>query len=241
MQLGQPLQGKHPGGVGKSALEYLLGDAATVPPEQGVLLDITWRMHPAVCQFISNALYDGRLKNHASTQKQSLELSAGHDQALKRFGITFETINHEGCAQTSAEEAARITEIINSLLKQSYFDSDGVKQPITENNILVVAPYNAQVRLLKQQLSPEIKIGTVDKFQGMEAEVVIVSMTTSSEEEMPRDMAFLFDRRRLNVAISRAKTLAIIAASEKLLDVYCKTPEKMALVDTLCWVKEIEN
>jgi predicted RecB family nuclease len=239
MQLGQPLQGKHPGGVGKSALEYLLGDAATVPPEQGVLLDITWRMHPVVCQFISNALYDGRLKNHASTQKQSLELSAGHDKALKRFGITFETITHEGCAQTSDEEARRIDEIINSLLRQSYIDADGVTKPISEKNILVVAPYNAQVRLLKQKLPPEIKIGTVDKFQGMEAEVVIVSMTTSSEEEMPRDMAFLFDRRRLNVAISRAKTLAIIVCSDKLLDVHCKTPEQMALVDTLCWANEI--
>jgi superfamily I DNA and/or RNA helicase len=114
-----------------------------------------------------------------------------------------------------------------------------VSHPMSENNILVVAPYNAQVRLLKQKLSKSIKIGTVDKFQGMEAEVVIVSMTTSSEEEMPRDMAFLFDRRRLNVAISRAKILVIIVASEKLLDVHCKTPEQMALVDTLCWAKEI--
>ncbi len=104
---------------------------------------------------------------------------------------------------------------------------------------MVVAPYNAQVRLLKQKLPSKIKIGTVDKFQGMEAEIVIVSMTTSSEEEMPRDMAFLFDRRRLNVAKSRAKTLAIIVASEKLLDVHCKRPEQMALVDTLCWAKEI--
>ncbi len=112
-------------------------------------------------------------------------------------------------------------------------------QPISEKNILVVAPYNAQVRLLKQKLSRNIKIGTVDKFQGMEAEVVIVSMTTSSEAEMPRDMAFLFDRRRLNVAISRAKTLVIIVASDKLLDVHCKTPEQMALVDTVCWAHEI--
>jgi uncharacterized protein len=239
MQLGQPLQGKHPGGVGQSALEYLLGDAATVPPEQGVLLDITWRMHPAVCQFISSALYDGRLKNHASTQTQTLKLSLGHDNALKPFGITFESIDHEGCAQSSDEEAERIGEIIGSLLKQSYVDSDGVSHLMSENNILVVAPYNAQVRLLKQKLSKNIKIGTVDKFQGMEAEVVIVSMTTSSDEEMPRDIAFLFDRRRLNVAISRAKTLAILVASTKLLEVHCKTPEQMALVDTLCWAKEI--
>jgi superfamily I DNA and/or RNA helicase len=239
MQLGQPLQGKHPGDVGQSAMEYLLGDAATVPPEQGVLLDVTWRMHPAVCQFISSALYDGRLTNHGSTAIQRLVLSSDHDPALKSTGIFFEPVNHEDCAQTSEEEAARISEIINSLLDQSYVNSDGVPNPISEKNILVVAPYNAQVRLLKQKLSPQIKVGTVDNFQGMEAEVVIISMTTSSEEKMPRDMAFLFDRRRLNVAISRAKTLAIIMASEKLLDVHCKTPEQMALVDTLCWAKEI--
>ena len=105
--------------------------------------------------------------------------------------------------------------------------------------MLIVAPYNAQVRLLKQRLPEDIKIGTVDKFQGMEAEVVIVSMTTSSGDDMPRDMAFLFDRRRLNVAISRAKTLAIIVASPRLLDVDCKTPEQMALADTLCWAAEL--
>jgi len=241
MQLGQPLQGKHPGDVGQSALEYLLGDAATVPPEQGVLLDITWRMHPAVCQFISSALYDGRLKNHESTATQRLVLSSGHDPALKSSGISFEPVNHEGCAQTSEEEAARISEIICSLLKQSYVNSDGKAKSMAQDNILVVAPYNAQVRILKQKLSPQIKVGTVDKFQGMEAEVVIVSMTTSSDEEMPRDMAFLFDRRRLNVAISRAKTLAILVASTKLLGVHCKTPEQMALVDTLCWAKEMDN
>ena len=126
-----------------------------------------------------------------------------------------------------------------SLMMQTYIDSDGVSHSFTAANMLIVAPYNAQVRLLKQRLPENIKIGTVDKFQGMEAEVVIVSMTTSSGEDMPRDMAFLFDRRRLNVAVSRAKTLAIIVASPRLLNVDCKTPEQMALADTLCWAAEL--
>jgi uncharacterized protein len=129
--------------------------------------------------------------------------------------------------------------LVTSLLKQTYIDSKGKSHPFTVEDILVVAPYNAQVRVLKQRLPENLKIGTVDKFQGMEAEVVIVSMTTSSGDDMPRDMSFLFDRRRLNVAVSRAKTLAIIVASPRLLDVDCKTPEQMALADTLCWAAEL--
>ena len=239
MQLGQPLQGQHPGDAGLSTLEYLLRDNATVPPSLGVLLNQTWRMHPEVCHFISQALYDGRLTNQKDTARQQLVLTTTADSALKASGIVFESVNHEGCAQTSEAEVARINELVASLLKQTYINSDGVSHPFTAANILIVAPYNAQVRLLKQRLPEDIKIGTVDKFQGMEAEVVIVSMTTSSGDDMPRDMAFLFDRRRLNVAVSRAKTLAIIVASPRLLDVDCKTPEQMALADTLCWAAEL--
>ena len=239
MQLGQPLQGQHPGDAGLSALEYLLRDNATVPPTLGVLLNQTWRMHPDVCHFISHALYDGRLTNQVDTARQKLVLTASADSSLKASGIVFESVIHEGCAQTSDAEVSRILELVTSLLTQAYIDSDGVSHSFTTANILIVAPYNAQVRLLKQRLPETLKIGTVDKFQGMEAEVVIVSMTTSSGDDMPRDMSFLFDRRRLNVAVSRAKTLAIIVASPKLLDVDCKTPEQMALADTLCWAAEL--
>ncbi|MDO9271948.1 MAG: C-terminal helicase domain-containing protein [Rugosibacter sp.] len=141
--------------------------------------------------------------------------------------------------QTSTEEAVRIREIIASLCSQSFIDTDQVKHSIKAENILVVAPYNAQVRVLKELLPETIAIGTVDKFQGQEAEVVIISMTTSSGEEMPRNMEFLFDPHRLNVAISRAKILAILVASPKLLEIDCTTPEQMALVNTLCWVGQI--
>jgi len=220
-------------------LEFLLTDYATVPPTLGVLLNQTWRMHPDVCHFISQALYEGRLTNQKDTARQMIVLNSTADSALKASGIVFESVIHEGCEQTSEAEVRRIDEIVASLLKQTYINSDGVIHPFTAANILIVAPYNAQVRLLKQRLSENLKIGTVDKFQGMEAEVVIISMTTSSGDDMPRDMAFLFDRRRLNVAISRAKTLAIIVASPRLLDVDCKTPEQMALADTLCWAAEL--
>lgn len=241
MQLGQPLQGTHPGDSGLSALQYLLRDHATVPQALGVLLNVSYRMHPDVCGFISDAVYDSRLTNHPDTANQQLVLNEKADRVLKSSGIAFEPVTHTGCAQTSTEEAVRIREIIASLCSQSFIDTDQVKHPIKAENILVVAPYNAQVRVLKELLPETIAIGTVDKFQGQEAEVVIISMTTSSGEEMPRNMEFLFDPHRLNVAISRAKILAILVASPKLLEIDCTTPEQMALVNTLCWVADLGN
>lgn len=134
-----------------------------------------------------------------------------------------------------------VAELVSCLLRQSFVDSEGATNPLTKDGILIVAPYNAQVRLLKEMLPEGVLVGTVDKFQGKEAEVVIVSMTTSGGEDMPRDMTFLFDRRRLNVAISRAKTLAIIVGSPRLLVINCRTPEQMALADTLCWAAECSD
>jgi len=238
MQLGQPIQGTHPGDSGLSALEYLLRDNATVPPELGILLDVSYRMHPDVCRFISEAVYEGRLRHHASTEIQKLVLAqTTADPALRPSGIVFDAVPHIGCAQTSTPEAERIAELIATLLRQSFINKQGHARGLSAENILVVAPYNAQVRVLQSVLGERFKVGTVDKFQGQEAEVVIVSMTTSGQEEMPRNMEFLFSRNRLNVAISRAKILAIVVASPGLLAINCTTPEQIALVDTLCWVR----
>jgi len=241
MQLGQPLQGTHPGDSGLSALEYLLRDHPTVPSELGILLNVSRRMHPDVCRFISAAVYEGRLTHFADTANQRLVLRPDADPALRITGIVFDPVMHEGCAQTSRAEAERIRVLIASLLQQSFANQKGVEQKIQAGNILVVAPYNAQVRLLGDVLPPNTQVGTVDKFQGQEAEVVIVSMTTSGAEELPRNMEFLFNRNRLNVAISRAKILAIIVASPALLEIDCSSPEQMALVDTLCWVVEVSD
>jgi uncharacterized protein len=105
-------------------------------------------------------------------------------------------------------------------------------------NILVVAPYNMQVNRLKQVLPEDARVGTVDKFQGQEAEAVLVSMTTSSGEYLPRDIDFLYSKNRLNVAISRARCWVGVVASPRLLDVSVATPTQMGLVNTLCWVNE---
>ncbi len=239
MQLGQPIQGVHPGLSGESSLEYLLDGAATIAPDRGIFLATTWRMHPDVCRFISDAVYDGRLEPEASNVRRALVLAADAHRLLRPSGIVHEPIEHSGCSQRSEPEAALVREVFASALHQHYTDNHGVRHAMTFDNILVVAPYNMQVNLLKAVLPTGARVGTVDKFQGQEAELLIVSMTTSSEQDLPRHIEFLYSKNRLNVAISRAKCLAVVIANPALMAIKCSTPEQMALVNTLCWVAEI--
>jgi predicted RecB family nuclease len=240
MQLAQPIQGVHPGDSGESVLQFLLGPAATVPPERGIFLSTTRRMHLEVCRFISDAVYDGRLEPHTSNQNQTLLLTDAHP-ALKNVGLSFVGLNHSGCSQKSDAEAEEIRCIFDSLRMQRWIDQDGLEHPVSATDILVVSPYNMQVNLLRSILPEGARVGTVDKFQGQEAAAVIISMATSSAEELPRDIEFLFSRNRLNVAISRARCLAVIVASNRLLEVPCRTVEQMRLVNTLCWAKAYAN
>ena len=241
MQLGQPIQGVHPGESGQSTLEYLLKGEATIAPESGVFLKDTWRMHPDVCQFISEAVYDRRLQAEPKNPNQRLILTLDAHAALKPTGIRFLATEHEGCSQRSEVEAEVIRGLFLSLLGQRFVDRDGVAHATGLANILVVAPYNQQVNLLKRVLPEGARVGTVDKFQGQEAEAVLVSMTTSSGEYLPRDIEFLYSKNRLNVAVSRARCLVVVVASPRLLDVDCKTPAQMALVNTLCWIRDYSN
>jgi len=237
MQLGQPIQGAHPGDSGQSALEFVLGDMATVPLDRGIFLPVTRRMHPDVCRFISEAVYDGRLKAEDRNAAQGIVLSNGPDPALRASGISWAPVAHEDCSQKSEEEATRIAELYTSLLGQRWTNRDGVTEPIGVQDILVVSPYNMQVNLLKSVLPASARVGTVDKFQGQEAAVVLVSMTTSTAEDISRGLEFLYSRNRLNVAISRARCLAVVVASPRLLEAPCTTIEQMKLVNTLCFVR----
>ncbi len=239
MQLGQPIQGVHPGRSGDSALDYLLNGEATIPPNRGIFLATTWRMHPAVCGFISEAVYDGQLHPEAGNVHRTLVLNGGAHPLLRPAGIVHMPIQHQGCAQRSDEEAALVKDLFESALQQKYTDKQGRIHPMTSENILVVAPYNVQVNLLRQVLPEGARVGTVDKFQGQEAEVVIVSMTTSGEADLPRNIEFLFSKNRLNVAVSRAKCLAVVIANPALMAIRCRTPEQMALVNTLCWLASV--
>ena len=238
MQLSQPVQGVHPGRSGDSALDYLLDGTATIAPDRGIFLATSFRMHPGVCRFISDAVYDGRLEPEAGNVRRVLVLNDGAHPLLRAAGIVHAPIQHEGCSQGSEAEATLVREVYASALQQRYTDRDGVEHPMSPENILVVAPYNAQVNLLKRVLPDGARVGTVDKFQGQEAELVIVSMTTSSEQDLPRHIEFLYSKNRLNVAVSRAKCLAIVIANPALTAIKCHTPEQMALVNTLCWVAE---
>jgi uncharacterized protein len=149
-------------------------------------------------------------------------------------GIRFVEVEHSGNRVTAPEEADWIAGEVGTLLEGTYTDEDGEMRLLTENDILVVAPYNAQVRCLRGKLPPRVRVGTVDKFQGQQAPVVFFSMTTSSGEDLPRGLEFLFSPNRINVAVSRAQCLAYAVASPRLLVTDAKTPEQMRLVSTVC-------
>ena len=191
-------------------------------------------MHPDVCRFISDAIYESRLVSDVSTYGQALVLDANAHPALKPTGIRYLPVEHDGCSQKSAEEATVVKELVENLLTQRYRNKAGEIKAITLNDILVVAPYNMQVNLLKRTLPDGARVGTVDKFQGQEAEVVIVSMATSNQSYLPRNIAFLFSKNRLNVAISRARCLAILVASSVLDHAVSKSVADIALINTVC-------
>jgi uncharacterized protein len=220
-QLPQVSQGTHPPGADASVLAHLLGDDETVRPEMGLFLARTRRLRPEICRFISDTFYEGRLE--PDDVARSRELPVGH-------GIRFLGVEHSGHRQASPEEAAAVADEIAGL----------VAAGVPPDEIVVVAPYNAHVRRLRQAIPDErIRMGTVDKFQGQEALVAFYSMASSSGEDVPRGLDFLFSRNRLNVAISRAKCLAYLVASPRLLDVGCRTVEQMRLANALCRLVEV--
>lgn len=233
MQLPQPTQADHPGRSGESALEYLVGDHRVVPADRGIFMPVSRRMHCDVCAFISDAAYEGQLTNDVHAAAQVLDLADGRSALGARLRAT----PHSGRSQTCPEEVAAITAALEALQGATYRDRNGEVRSVGRDDILVVAPYNAQVNSLRAAL-PGVRVGTVDKFQGQEAPICLVSMTTSSADEMPRDIEFLFSLNRINVAISRAQAAAMVFASPLLLEIPCRTIEDMALVNTLCMLRE---
>ena len=234
MQLPQPLKGSHPGSSGQSCLEYLIDGHRVIPTDRGIFIPVSRRMHPDVCSFVSEAAYEGRLHSHPVAAEQSLHDAGG----IRLVGAGLRSVVHEGRSQVSPEEAEEIRTIVERLVGGRFRASDGTERTIGLSDIIVVAPYNAQVNALRAELPTQLRIGTVDKFQGQEAPVCIVSMTTSSGDELPRDIDFLFSINRINVAVSRAKTTAIVLANPKLLETPCRTVEELSLVNTLCLLRE---
>ena len=231
MQLAQVTKGCHPGDTGLSCLEYLLAGKATVPQHLGIFLAASRRMHPDVCRFVSDAVYEGRLGTIPETARHRVLAALG---MTAETGIVWVPVEHDGCEQKSDEECARIATIVEELLGRRVVDHDGIERSMTESDILVVTPFNLQVRCLREKLRPGVRVGSVDKFQGQEAPVVIVSLCSSTLEEAPRGASFLLDPNRLNVAVSRAEALAIVVGSPRLMDIRCRSVEEMRLVNLLC-------
>jgi len=235
-QLERPLKGSHPDGAEKSALEHLLVDRKTIAADMGFLLPRTWRLHPAICEFTSELFYEERLQSEVLTHSRVLE---GHSW-LKGAGLWFVPVEHEGNQNSCAEEVEAVVRIVEGLLKPEvrWFYSAENCRALKNEEILIVAPYNAQVADLSARL-PKMRIGTVDKFQGQEAPVVIYSMTTSSPEEAPRGMEFLYSLNRLNVATSRAMTAVIVVGSPRLFEPECRSSRQMQLTNALCRYREL--
>ncbi len=238
-QLPQVSQGLHPEGAGTSALEHLVAEALTMPPDRGLFLPMTYRLHPDVNGYISEIFYDSRLLADPSTSRQSL---AG-PLPIGGTGIRWRPVIHVGDESSSIAEAEEVADAIEDLLGRQWTDRDGLRRRLTLEDIVVVAPYNAHVAAVQASVERRIgrtaRVGTVDRFQGQEAPVAIYSMAASSADDAPRGMGFLYDGHRLNVAVSRAMGLAIVVASPDLLEVAPHGPEEMRKANALCRLVEI--
>jgi superfamily I DNA and/or RNA helicase len=235
-QLEQPQKAAHPEGSDLSALEYLLEEHDTMPEERGLFLGETWRLHPSICRFTSEMFYEGKLHPHTGLKRQVISGPTPYAGA----GLFYIPIVHEGNQNESIEEAERVQQVVKSLVGPdvTWTDCDGNTKLMTLNDILIVAPYNAQVSEIAARI-PRARIGTVDKFQGQEAPVVIYSMATSTPEDAPHGMDFLFSRHRLNVATSRAKCVCILVGNPKLFEPECRTPEQMRMANAFCRYLEL--
>jgi uncharacterized protein len=245
MQLEQPIQGAHPGDAGLSVLQYALKDVeasatdvpvfhAVVPQDYGLFLGQSRRMHPDVCQFISESIYEGRLISHPDCAGQ--RIAAAGPLINKEAGIVFSPVEHDGNIQQSDEEMARVIAIYHELLGRRYREKDGTERPLGLNDFLFIAPYNAQVRALQAVLPPSARVGSVDKFQGQEAPVCLLSLCSSYGEYGSRGLGFILDRNRINVAISRAQCLAAVVADPRIAGTIPSTLDDMMLINLFCKV-----
>jgi uncharacterized protein len=229
-QLDQPIHGAHPPGADASALQHVLGDRATIEADRGIFLAHTWRLHPDICAFTSDVFYEDRLRSQPGLERQRI-VGAG---TLSGSGLRAVAIPHEGNRNESPEEVEAVVELVRTLTGTStYVGKNGEESPVGLTDVLIVAPYNAQVAALKRALPERARVGTVDKFQGQQAPVVVYSMTTSDPADAPHGMEFLYSLNRLNVATSRARAVAIVVLSPALLSPDVHSPRQLRLANGL--------
>ena len=231
-QLAAPSNGVHPYGAGVSVLEHMLDGADVMSPERGVFLDRTWRMHPDIAAFVSTISYDDRLEAAPGLeQQQVLDVQPA---PLSGAGLRWCPVEHEGYSSENPHEAKVVARLVTQLLGGRWADQRGHEHVLGASDILVVAPYNAHVAAVSSALPEGVQVGTVDKFQGRQAPVVIYTMASSSADEAPRGVDFLYDTHRLNVAISRARAMSVVVGSPALLEAAVRTPEQLRAVNALC-------
>ena len=234
-QLDQPTQGSHPDGTDVSALGHLLRERQTIDGGQGLFLEETWRLHPDICAFTSEVFYEDKLLSRAGLEQQRLIVSG----PLGGTGLRFLPVLHNGNQSSSDEEADRVAALVKELTGgATWIDQKGQKNLITQDDVLIIAPYNAQVFKIQERL-PGARVGTVDKFQGQEAAVVIYSMATSTPEDAPHGMEFLYSLNRLNVATSRARCVCILVGSPEIFSPDCHSPRQMQLANAFCRYREL--
>jgi superfamily I DNA and/or RNA helicase len=226
-QLPQVSQGNHPEPVDASALGWVADGHEVLPAEYGYFLAESRRMHPAVAGPVSRLSYEGELHSHPVASLRSLEGVPP--------GLTPIPVDHVGNATASPEEAVAVVDLVAGLLGRDWVDATdaaAASRPLAQRDLIVVTPYNAQLTVVRAALDAagysEVPVGTVDKFQGQEAAVAIVSLAASSAAAAPRGVEFLLLKNRLNVAISRAKWAAYVVYSHGLLDTLPRTPEGVA-------------
>jgi len=235
MQLSQPTQGAHPGESGRSTLEYALDGAATIDPGLGVFLDRSFRLHPILCHTISDAFYDGRLRAAPGCENRVIRIDTVLETELRCAGLAFVPVVHDGNTQSSPEEVEKISTLVKRLAACEVTGLDGaVTGRLGLEGILVVAPYNLQVRALRRALPEAVRVGTVDRFQGQEAPVVLISMCASDASQSPRGIDFLLDPNRLNVALSRARCLAVVVGNPGLVRARARSIEAMERINLFC-------
>ena len=235
-QLEQPMRGSHPEGTDVSALHHILGGHRTIAVDRGLFLEETWRLHPNICRFTSELFYEKRLRARPGLEVQNV-IANGR---VNGTGLRYLPVPHEGNQSSSPEEADCVRDLVSEILsaKTKWIDRKGEEYEVGLEDILIIAPYNAQVFELQERLL-NARIGTVDKFQGQEAPIVIYSMTTSSYADAPRGMEFLYSLNRLNVATSRAQCICVLVASPSVFEAECRTPRQMQLANAFCRYLEL--
>jgi len=229
LQLSQPIKGAHPGKSGLSILDYLLENIDTIPDTKGVFLNKTYRLHPLINNFASENFYESRLICREENKNRKIHFNK--DCMIQSEGIHYIPMHHKDNTQICTEEGEVVKKLFKQIIGLDFTDIDDKKRKLTIKDILVISPYNAQVNYLLSILEKGARVGTIDRFQGQEAVVNIISFTSSDTDSITRNKEFFFSRNRLNVAITRAQCASILLLNPNLVDFYPTTIDQVKLLN----------